>query len=148
MGKKVTILLLTMMVLIGLSGWYVVGGIQAYSRYQQSSIASQEHCGGQSPVHICVQSPSQIFSAYYPYYVATMSNVFIIRYSSSSPITLVMSVSIQGFSQAETHTVNATPDVKSISFRPLAMNQALQRLTVDNSTWLQVRITEIGRAHV
>ena len=59
MGKKAAILLLTMMVLMGLSGWYVVGGIQAYSRYQQSSIASQEHCGGQSPVHICVQSPSR-----------------------------------------------------------------------------------------
>src|SRR6266576_939870 len=66
MGKKAAILLLTMMVLTGLSGWYIVGGIQAYSRYQQSSIASQEHCGGQSPVHICVQSPSEIFSAYYP----------------------------------------------------------------------------------
>src|SRR5215831_6910319 len=119
MGKKVAILLLTMMVLIGLSGWYVVGGIQAYSRYQQSSIASQEHCGGQSPVHICVQSPLEIFSAYYPYYVATRSNVFIIRYSSSSPITLFMSASIEGFSQPETHTVSATANVQSIGYRPL-----------------------------
>ena len=145
MGKKAAILLLTMMVLTGLSGWYIVGGIQAYSRYQQSSIASQEHCGGQSPVHICVQSPSEIFSAYYPDYVATQSNVFIIRYSSSSPITLLMSLSVEGFSQLETHTVNATPDVKSISFRPLAMNQALQRLTVDNNTWLHVQITDAAR---
>ena len=142
MGKKAAILLLTMMVLMGLSGWYIVGGIQAYSRYQQSSIASQEHCGGQSPVHICVQSPSEIFSAYYPYYVATQSNLFIIHYSSSSPITLVMSVSIAGFSQAETHTVNATPNVQSISFRPLAMNQAFRQLTVDNNTWLRVHITD------
>ena len=142
MGKKAAILLLTMMVLMGLSGWYIVGGIQAYSRYQQGSIASQEHCGGQSPVHICVQSPSEIFSAYYPYYVATQSNLFIIRYSSSSPITLLMSVSIEGFSQAEIHTVNATPDMKLISFRPLAMNQALRQLTVDNTTWLHVQITD------
>jgi len=142
MGKKVAILLLTMMVLIGLSGWYVVGGIQAYARYQQSSIASQEHCGGQSPVHICVQSPLEIFSAYYPYYVATQSNVFIIHYSSSSPITLLMSVSIEGFSQPETHTVNATSNVQSISFRPLAMTQALRQLTVDTNTWLQVHITD------
>src|SRR5713101_6174582 len=111
MGKKLAILLLTLTILIGLSGWYIVGGIQAYSRYQQSSIASQEHCGGQSPVHICVQSPSEIFSAYYPYDVATQSNLFIIRYSSSRPITLLMSVSIEGFSQVEIHTVNATPDV-------------------------------------
>src|SRR5947207_3315243 len=145
MGKKAAILLLTMIVLIGLSGWYVIGGMQAYSRYQQSSIASQEHCGGQSPVHICVQSPSEIFSGYYPYYVATQSNLFSIRYSSSSPITLLMSVSIEGFSQAEIHTVNATPDVKSISFRPLAMNQALRQLTVDNNTWLHVQITDAAR---
>src|SRR5205823_12908344 len=115
MGKKAAILLLTMIVLIGLSGWYVIGGMQAYSRYQQSSIASQEHCGGQSPVHICVQSPLEIFSAYYHYYVATQSNVFIIHYYSSSPITLLMSVSIEGFSKAETHTVNVTTNVKSIN---------------------------------
>jgi hypothetical protein len=141
MGKKAAILLLAMMVLMGLSGWYIVGGIQAYSRYQQSSIASQEHCGGQSPVHICVQSPLEIFSAYYPYYVATQSNVFIIRYSSSTPMTLLMSVSIEGFSQVETHTVNVTPNVQSISFRPLAMTQSLRQLTVDTNTWLQVSIT-------
>ncbi len=143
MGKKVTILLLIMMVLTGLSGWYIVGGIQAYSRYQQSNIASQEHCGGQSPVHICVQSPSEVFSSYYPYYVAIQSNVFTIHYSSSnSPITLVMSVSIVGFSQAEIHTVSATPNVQSISFRPLAINQALRQLTVDVNTWLHVHITD------
>jgi len=142
MGKKAVILLLTMMVLAGLSGWYVVGGIQAYSRYQQSNIASQEHCGGQSPVHICVQSPLEIFSAYYPYYVATQSNVFIIHYSSSRPITLLMSVSIEGFSQPETHTVNATSNEQSISFRPLAISQALSQLTVDTNTWLKVYITD------
>jgi hypothetical protein len=141
MGKKAAILLLTMIVLMGLSGWYIVGGIQAYSRYQQSSIASQEHCGGQSPVHICVQSPLELFSAYYPYYVATQSNVIIIRYSSGTPMTLLMSVSVQGFSQVETHTVNATPNVQSISFRPLAMTQAFRQLTVDTNTWLQVSIT-------
>jgi len=142
MGKKAAILLLTMMVLMGLSGWYVVGGIQAYSRYQQSTIASQEHCGGQSPVHICVQSPLEIFSAYYPYYVATQSNVFIIHYSSSSPITLLIRVSIEGFSQPEIHTVNATSSVQSMSFRPLAMAQALGQLTVDTNTWLRVHITD------
>src|SRR5436305_14571777 len=145
MRKKAAILLLTMIDLLGLFGWYVVGGIQAYSRYQQSSIASQEHCGGQSPVHICVQAPIEIFSAYYPYYVATQSNVFVIHYSSSSPITLMMSVSIEGFSQAETHTVNATRNVQSINFRPLALTQALRQLTVDTNTWLHVQITAVAR---
>src|SRR5260370_188872 len=133
MGKKVAILLLTMMVLTGLSGWYIVGGIQAYSRYQQSSIANQEHCGGQSPVHICVQSPSEIFSSYYPYYVATQSNLFIIHYSSSSPITLVMSVTIVGFSQAEIHTITPTPNIQPISFIPLPLNQPFLQLILCGS---------------
>jgi hypothetical protein len=43
MGKKAAILLIIMVALVGLSGGYIVGGIQAYSRYQQSTIASQEH---------------------------------------------------------------------------------------------------------
>ncbi len=142
MGKKLTILLLTLTVLIGLSGWYVIGGIQAYSRYQQSSIANQEHCGGQSPVHICVQAPSTIFSAYYPFYVATHADLFTVRYSSSSPITLVISVSITGFSQAEMHTVNATANVQASGFMPLVINQALRKLTADENTWLHVRVTD------
>ena len=142
MGKKLVILFLTMMVLIGLSGCYIVGGIQAYSRYQQSNIAIQEHCGGQSPVHICVQIPSGILSAYYPFYVATHSKLFIINYSSSNPITLEMSVSIAGFSQVETHTVNATANVQSISFMPSVIHQALRQSTADENTLLHVHVTD------
>ena len=117
-------------------------GFQAYSRYQQSSIASQEHCGGQSPVHICVQSPTEIFSAYYPYYAATESNLFIVHYSSSDPITLVISVSIAGFGQADTRTVNATPNVQAISFMPLVTNQSLRQWIIDKNTWLHVHVTD------
>src|SRR6266404_9800045 len=145
MGKKLTILLLTSTVLIGFSGWYIVGGIQAYSRYQQSSIASQEHCGGLSPVHICVQAPPAIFSAYYPYYVATHANLFTINYSSSSPITLIVSANIVGFSQMETHTVNATTRVQSISFTPLLNSQALRKLTFEDNTWLHVSVIDAAR---
>ncbi len=142
MGKKLGILFLTMMVLVGLSGCYIVAGIQAYSRFQASNIAIQEHCGGQPPVHICVQTPSEILSAYYPYYVATQSNLFIIHYSSSSPITLEMSVSIKGFSQVETHTVTATSNVQSISFMPLVNHQALRQLTADENILLDVSVTD------
>lgn len=142
MGKKLVMLFLTMMVLIGLSGWYVVGGIQAYSRYQQSNMAIQEHCGGQSPVHICVQAPSEILSAYYPFYVATQSNLFVIHYSSSSPIALVISVRITGFSQVQTQTVNATANVQSISFMPLANLQAFHQLTADANAQLDVHVTD------
>ena len=142
MGKKLVMLFLTMTVLIGLSGWYIAGGIQAYSRYQQSNIAIQEHCGGQSPVHICVQTPLEILSAYYPFYVATQSNLFIIHYSSSSPITLEMSVSITGFSQMETHTVNATANAQSISFMPLLIHQALRQLTADVNASLHILVTD------
>jgi hypothetical protein len=52
-----------------------------------------------------------------------------------------MSVSIEGFSQPETHTVMATPNPQTISFRPIVMPQALRQLTVDTNSWLQVRIT-------
>jgi hypothetical protein len=142
MGKKLVIMLLTLTVLIGFSGWYIVGGIQAYSRYQQSNIANQQHCGGQLPVHICVQAPSTIFGAYYPYYVAAQSDLFSVNFSSSSPVTLVISVSITGFSQVETHTVNATANPQVTSFMPLPLNQALRKLTADVNTWLHVRATD------
>jgi hypothetical protein len=142
MGKKLVFLSLTMIVLFGISGWYIVGGIQAYSRYQQGNIAIQQHCGGQSPVHICVQAPAEILSAYYPFYVATQANLFSVHFSSNSPITLEVSVSITGFSQVETHTVNATATTQTISFIPLMSHQALRQLTVDANTLLRVRVTD------
>jgi hypothetical protein len=145
MGKKLTILLLTLTMLIGFSAWYIVGGSQAYSRYQQNSVASQEHCGGQSPVHICVQTPPALFSSYYPYYVATQSDMFTIHYSSRSPITLVMSVNITGFSQSETHTVNATANVQSVNFMPPVIGQSLRKLTADANTWLHVSVTDMQK---
>jgi hypothetical protein len=142
MGKKLVLLFLTMIALIGLSGWYIAGGIQAYSRDQQSNLAIQEHCGGQSPVHICVQAPSVILSAYYPFYVASHSNLFMIQYSSGSPLTLEMSISITGFSQMETHTVNAIATVQSISFIPSVISQSLRLLTADESASLHVSVLD------
>lgn len=143
MGKKLAVLFLTLTLLSGFSGWYIATGIRAYSRYQQDS---QEHCGGQSPVHICVQALPAIFSAYYPYYVATHANLFTINYSSSSPITLIISVNVAEFSQVETHTVNATASVQSISFTPPLLNsQALRKLTFDENTPLHVSVTDAAR---
>src|SRR5436305_14879426 len=92
MGKKLAILLVTLTSLVGISGFYVAGGLQAYSRYQQSF--SQEHCGRQSPVHICVRAPQEIFSAYYPFYLTTHTTQFSVTYSSSSTITLIISVQL------------------------------------------------------
>jgi len=138
MGKKLAVLFLTLTLLSGFSGWYIATGIRAY---RQNNVANQEHCGGQSPVHICVQVPPPIFSAYYPYYVATHDNLFTIKYSS--PITLIISANIVGFSQVETHTVNATANMQSISFTPLLLNsQALRKLTFEDNTWLHVRVTD------
>jgi hypothetical protein len=146
MGKKLAVLFLTLTLLSGFSGWYIATGIRAYHSYQQSSIASQEHCGGQSPVHICVQVPPPIFSAYYPYYVATRTNLFTINYSSSSPITLIISVNVAEFSQVETHTVNATANMQSISFTPQLLNsQVLRKLTFDENTPLHVSVTDTAR---
>src|SRR5579883_1185892 len=104
MRKKLVLLILILTFLGSLASAYVITGLNAYARYQQVSLANQEHCGGQAPVHICVIIPLATFSAYYPSYLANRTTLFNVEYSSSNPLTLVVSVSIQGFSQMETHT--------------------------------------------
>lgn len=149
MGKKLAILLLILSTLVGLSGGYVIGGLQAYARYQQNSVANQEHCGGQAPVRICVAAPSTIFSAYYPSYVVNHLAQFTVKYSSSSALTLLISVDILGFSQVEIHTVNASPTLQTTGFVPPLLNgQALRKLTAESTTSLQVRVTDTtGRVY-
>jgi hypothetical protein len=140
MGRKMIVLILAMIVLVGLSAGYVAGGMQAYSHFQQDS---QEHCGGQAPVHICVQAPSSIFSAFYPSYVTTGTPLVHIQYSSSSSVTLVVSVSIRNFSQLENATVTANRSVQSVSFTPPLLNSTvLRQLTSDTNTSLSVRVTD------
>ena len=90
MRKKLILLLLLLMILLGGSSAYVVEGTEAYTRYQRSHIALQRYCGNQASVHICVRAPSAIFSAFYPFYVNTEYPLFIIEYSSSNPMTLVL----------------------------------------------------------
>src|SRR5712692_528267 len=136
------ILLLTLAVLVGFSGGYVAVGLQAYSRYQQGSLASQEHCGGQPPVHICVRAPSAIFSAYYPSYVATHYALFAIDYSSSNPLTLLINLDISGFSQVQTQTVNANTGTQSVSFTPPLLTHILRKLTAENNTSLHISVTD------
>ena len=145
MPRKLTTLLLTLVVLVGLSGGFVVGGLQAYSRYQQSSVATQEHCGGQPPVHICVQTPTAIFSAFYSSDVANQYPLFTFDYSSSSPLALVMSVSIAGLSQVQQQSINATPTVQSVSIIPPLVSQELRKLTAESRTFLHVQVTDTGK---
>lgn len=143
MGKKITILLLTLMVLAGLCGGYVVGGLQSYTRFQQNALASQEHCGGRAPVHICVRVPDAIFSAFYPSYLAAGSPLFFVKYSSTTPMTLVLSVNIPAFTQSLVQTVNATPTQQSMGFiPPLLSGQVLRKLTLEENTTLHVRVTD------
>lgn len=145
MSKKYIFLLLILAILTMLSGAYVVGGTQAYSRYQQSNLANQEHCGGEAPVHICVRTPPAIFSAFYPSYLASQSPLFSIDYSSSSPRTLLISLSIARFSQTETQTVGAVATTQSSSFTPPLLDQILQKLTTDETTSLHVEVTDTQR---
>lgn len=140
MGKKFAILLLTLTGLAGVSGGYVVGGLQAYSRYQQS--IGQQHCGGQNPVHVCVQAPAELFSAYYPFDLSTHTSLFTVTYSSSGPLTLLISVSISGFTQVETQTVTAASAAQSTGFTPAPLDQAVRNLTSDLSTSLHVKVTD------
>jgi len=117
-----------------------VGGLQAYSRYQQS--VGQQRCGGQKPVHVCVQAPAEVFSAYYPFDLSTHTTLFAVSYSSSSPLTLLISVSIANFTQIETHTVTASSAAQSTGFTPAPLDQAVGKLTADLSTSLSVKVTD------
>lgn len=143
MRKKLVVLVLILVLLVGLAAGYVVSGLNAYARYQQSSVASQEHCGGQAPVHICVKTPLATFSAYYPSYLATHTTLFDVEYSSSAPLTLLVSVSIQGFSLVETHTVSATAHTQTTSFiPPLLNNQVLHKWTAESNALVHVHVTD------
>jgi hypothetical protein len=99
MVKKNILLLLILMALMLFSGVYVIGGTQAYTRFQQGNLAMQEKCAGKAPVNICAQIPPTIFSAFKRFYLYTESLLFNINYSRSCPLTLLISVAIVGFSQ-------------------------------------------------
>ncbi len=146
MGKKLTILFLTIGVLSALSGFYVSDGLQAYSRLQQTNLAFAEHCGGQQPVHICVQTPANaIFSAFYPSYVTTQSSLFKIKYSSATPMALVINVNIIGFSQILTQTVNATATEQTATFTPPPLANILRNFTTDAMSSLHVQVTDTNK---
>jgi hypothetical protein len=145
MRKRLLILLLTLVVLVGLSGGYVVGGLQAYSRYQQSSFANQEHCGGQLPVHICVYVPVAIFSAFYASYVASHTRLFTIDYSSDKPIALVVSVNIVGLSLVQSQTVNATPNMQTVNIVPPLISQNFRKLTAEDHTSLHIQVSDTNK---
>jgi hypothetical protein len=142
MGKKMAILLATLTVVVAVSGGFVVGGIQAYSRLQQSSPAYQVQCGGQAPVHICVKSPVELFSAYYQFYLATHAPQFFVSYSSNSPLALVINASVVGFTQVETHTVNATSATQSLGLIPPPLPSAVRKQVTDTHTLFSVRVTD------
>lgn len=143
MRNKLVVLTLILALLVGLAASYVVNGLGAYARFQQGSIASKEYCGGQAPVHICVKTPLDTFSAYYPSYLANHTTLFDVDYSSSGPLTLLISVSIQGFSQVETHTVSASAKAQVTSFiPPLLNNQVLHKWTAEDNALVHVRVTD------
>lgn len=141
MSKKFMVLLLTMGVLVGLTAGYIGVGLQAYSRYQHGD--GSEHCGGQAPVRICVQVPATIFSAFYVSYVARHSALFTIKYSSSKPVTLLVSANLVGFSQVQTQTVRAIPAAQSVAFTPPLLSHILQNFTSEHDTSLHVWVTDM-----
>jgi hypothetical protein len=75
--------------------------------------------------------------------VATHTDLFSIGYSSDSPLTLLISMSIQGFTQLETHTVSTSARTQFTGFIPPLLNeQVLRHLTSDNNTSVQVHVTD------
>lgn len=150
MGKRVLILCFIVVILVLFSAAYVIGGTQAYSRLQQSTLAAQRYCRDQAPVHICVDAPKAIFSAFYPSYVTTRSSLFGVEYSSTYPLSLSISVSITGFTQVETHPVKAIASAQKQYFVPrlLQTNQTvvLNGLTREMPTFLHVQVSD-GNKH-
>ena len=139
MGKRI-LFLLTLAALSAFSVFYVSDGMQAYLRYQQNNLTNEEHCGGQSPVRICIRSPQAVFSAFYPSYVAKQVPLFTVLYSSGSPMTLLVSVSVNKFSQVQTQTVNATATMQSAAFIPALQNNILRDMTREETTSLHVQV--------
>lgn len=150
MGKKVLALCFILVILILFSGAYVIGGTQAYTRFQQSALAAQHYCREQAPVHICVSTPKAIFSAFYPSYVTTHTPLFIVEYSSTHTLPLSISVGITGFSQVETHPVKAIASVQQQYFVPRILQTnattVLNGLTREMPTFLHVQVSD-GNKH-
>ena len=146
MNKKFIYLVIVVVVLAVLSGAYVVGGTQAYSRDQQTNIAKQKHCGDQAGVHICVFVPRAIFTAFYPSYLAAQpqTTLFTVEYSSATPRTLFLHVTVNDFTQAQVKSVAATSTVQSERFLPPLLDQGrvLNALTQDEDTSLHVEVTD------
>ena len=146
MGKKTFIFIFLVTLLTGLSTAYVVVGAQAYSRYQQENTAKLQQCGGQAPVHICILAPSAIFSAYYPAYLTAQPQImpFTVAYSSSTPLTLFLHVTVNGFSETQMKSVRAMSAMQREYFLPPLLNQGhvLDTLTNEFPTSLHVQVTD------
>ena len=146
MNKKFIYLVIVVVVLAVLSGAYVVGGTQAYFRDQQTNIAKQKHCGDQAGVHICVLVPKAIFTAFYPSYLAAQPQtaLFTVEYSSTTPLTLFIHVTVNDLTQVQVKSVAATSTVQSEHFLPPLVDQGkiLNALTQDEDTSLHVEVTD------
>ncbi len=145
MSKKLTMLFIAIALLSGLSVFYVFNGLQAYGVAQKNAQAQTEHCGGQLPVHICVNAPASLFSAFYPSDVATGNTHFVITYSSDTPVTLIITVSVVGFTTMATETVNATSVVQNATFAPPVLPDVLRGLTSDDQTSLHVQVSDTAK---
>jgi hypothetical protein len=86
--------------------------------------------------------PVEVFSAYYPFFLTTHTPQFFVSYSSDSPLALIISVGIAGFSQTETHTVNAISTTQQQGFIPPLINLAVRSQVTDTHTLLSVRVKD------
>jgi hypothetical protein len=74
--------------------------------------------------------------------VATHVTLFVIEYSSSTPVTLLVNVDIPSFSQVQTRTVNASSTVQTVSFTPPLLSHILRNFTSEDNTSLHVWVTD------
>lgn len=141
-GRAYIFLFSVLVALLVGTGVYITMSLEAFSRYQQNMQASEQHCGGQSPVHVCVRAPTAIFSAFYPYYQSVQYPLFAVDSSSSTPLTLLVSISIPHITQVQTYTVNVNVARQSSYFIPPLLDQALQGLTHEETTSLHVEVSD------
>src|SRR5260370_11905216 len=74
--------------------------------------------------------------------MSTQYSLFSVDYSSSSPKTLLIGITIKGFSQSQVQTVTATGNPQTCAFIPPMLDSALQTLTADEQTMLDIHVTD------
>jgi hypothetical protein len=102
---------------------YVSGGLRSFQLYQQAyALNGQSACGAEfttweiNPQALAAgqNSPPELVTSFY----SNLSSLLTVRYRSTTPQQITLSVQIPNFSQEEPMALDATPGWKTQSFHP------------------------------